>query len=146
MTLRLGHTWKKILCSINRVRSRSGWSKTSNALWARRITPTVLSTKLGIGRLKIQTTWVVWWLRLIRHDYFECPSLRDYLDTKSWQAYEQNPYSTHWVRWGSYHRETSLDYDILLAITRLRANMNIRLRHAMTAPRYSEFGGCTTLP
>jgi hypothetical protein len=28
-------------------------------------------------------------------DGFECPSPRDYVDSKSWLAYEQNPYSTH---------------------------------------------------
>jgi hypothetical protein len=28
------------------------------------------------------------------HDDFECPSPRDYVDIKSWLAYEQNPYST----------------------------------------------------
>jgi hypothetical protein len=32
----------------------------------------------------------------------------------SWLAYEKNPYSTHWVRLGSCHRETSLGYDIFL--------------------------------
>jgi hypothetical protein len=49
-----------------------------------------------------------------RHDDFECPSPRDYVDTKSCLAYEQNPYSTLWVRSGSCHRETSLGYDIYL--------------------------------
>jgi hypothetical protein len=29
------------------------------------------------------------------HDDFECLSLRDYVDTKFWLTYEQNPYSTH---------------------------------------------------
>jgi hypothetical protein len=29
------------------------------------------------------------------HDGFECMSPRDYIDTKSYLAYEQNPYSTH---------------------------------------------------
>jgi hypothetical protein len=29
------------------------------------------------------------------HNGFECLSLRDYVDTKSWLAYEQNPYSTN---------------------------------------------------
>jgi hypothetical protein len=29
------------------------------------------------------------------HDGFECLSPRDYVDTKSWLAYEKNPYSTH---------------------------------------------------
>jgi hypothetical protein len=32
------------------------------------------------------------------HDDFECLSPRDYEDTMSWLAYEQNPYSTHGVR------------------------------------------------
>jgi hypothetical protein len=80
------------------------------------------------------------------HDDFECPSPRDYVDTKSWLAYEQNPCSTHWVRLGSCHRETSLGYDILPAITRLQANMNIWLLHDATIPRCSELGGCSTLP
>jgi hypothetical protein len=46
--------------------------------------------------------------------HFECLSPRDYVDTKPWLAYEQNPYSTDWVRSGSFHRETSLHYDISL--------------------------------
>jgi hypothetical protein len=29
------------------------------------------------------------------HDGFKCLNLGDYVDTKSWLAYEQNPYSTH---------------------------------------------------
>jgi hypothetical protein len=49
-------------------------------------------------------------------DDFECLSARDYVDTKSWLAYEQNP---------SCPRETFLGYDILLAVTQLRADMNI---------------------
>jgi hypothetical protein len=49
-----------------------------------------------------------------RHDCFECPSPRDYVDTKSWLAYEQNLYSIDWARSGSCHRETSLGYDISL--------------------------------
>jgi hypothetical protein len=56
----------KILSSTNGARSRSRWSKTSNALWARRMMPIVLSTEFGITRWKIQTTRVVWWLWLIR--------------------------------------------------------------------------------
>jgi hypothetical protein len=80
------------------------------------------------------------------HDDFECPSPRDYVDTKSWLAYEQNPYSTHWVRSGSCHREMSLGYDILPAITRLQANTNIWLLHDATTPRCSELEGCATLP
>jgi hypothetical protein len=79
-------------------------------------------------------------------DGFECPSSRDYVDTKSWLAYEQNPYSTHWVRLGSYHRETFISYDILPAISRLKANMNIQLLHDATTPWCSDLGGCTTLP
>jgi hypothetical protein len=59
------------------------------------------------------------------HDDFKCLNPRDYLDTKSWLAFEQNPYLTHWVRSGSCCEETSLCYDSLPAITRLRANMNI---------------------
>jgi hypothetical protein len=53
------------------------------------------------------------------HDGLECLSPTDYVDTKSWLAYEQNSYSTHSVRSGSCHRETSLGYDILTAMTRL---------------------------
>jgi hypothetical protein len=53
------------------------------------------------------------------HDNFEFLSQRDYIDTKSWLAYDQNSYSTHCVRSRSCHREMSLGYDILLAITRL---------------------------
>jgi hypothetical protein len=79
------------------------------------------------------------------HDSFECLSPRDYIDTKSWLAYEQNPYSIHWVRSGSCHRETSLGYDILHAISWLWANMNIWLLHDATTPRCSELGDCTTL-
>jgi hypothetical protein len=59
------------------------------------------------------------------HDGFECSTPRDYVDTKSWLTYVQNPYSTHLVRSGSCHRETTLGYDILPAITWLRANTNI---------------------
>jgi hypothetical protein len=80
------------------------------------------------------------------HDNFECLSPRDYVETKSWPAYEQNPYSTHWVRSGSCHRETSLGYDILPAITQLQANMNIWLLHTVTTHRCSELGGYATLP
>jgi hypothetical protein len=29
------------------------------------------------------------------HGDFECLSIRDYVDTKSYLAYEQNPYPTH---------------------------------------------------
>jgi hypothetical protein len=69
-----------------------------NALWARRMTPTVLSTKFGITRWKnldYQSGLVI-----MTHTYnvFECASPRGYVDTKSWLAYEQNPYSTCWVR------------------------------------------------
>jgi hypothetical protein len=49
-----------------------------------------------------------------RQDDFECPSSIDYIDTRSCLAYEQNSYSTHLVRSGSCHRETSLGYDISL--------------------------------
>jgi hypothetical protein len=28
-------------------------------------------------------------------DNFKYPSSRDYIDTKSWLAYEHNPYATH---------------------------------------------------
>jgi hypothetical protein len=80
------------------------------------------------------------------HDGVKCPSPRDYVDTKSWPAYEQDPYSTHWVRLGSCHRETSLGCDILPAITRLWANTNIQLLDAMTAPQCSELRGCANLP
>jgi hypothetical protein len=64
-----------------------------------------------------------------RHDDLECSSPRDYVDTKSRLAYEQNPYSINWVRSGSCHRETSPCYGILSAITRLQANTNIRFLH-----------------
>jgi hypothetical protein len=49
-----------------------------------------------------------------RHDCSKCSSPRDYVDTKSWLAYEQNPYSIHWVRLDFCHKETSLGYDISL--------------------------------
>jgi hypothetical protein len=80
------------------------------------------------------------------HDDFECPNRRYYVDTKSWLAYEQNPYSTYWVRSSSCHREISLGYDILTAITWLQANMNIWLLHNATTPRCSKLESCTTLP
>jgi hypothetical protein len=48
------------------------------------------------------------------HDGFQCSSPRDYLDTKSYLDYEQNPYSTHKVKSGSCHRVTSQGYDISL--------------------------------
>jgi hypothetical protein len=53
------------------------------------------------------------------HDDFKCLSPRDYIDTKSWLAYEKNPYSTSWGRSGSCHKEMSVGYDILPVITRL---------------------------
>jgi hypothetical protein len=81
-----------------------------------------------------------------RHDDFECLSLRDYVDTKSSLPYEQNPYSTHWVRSGSCHRETSLGYDTLPAITRLWANKNMRLHHDATTPQCSKLKGWASLP
>jgi hypothetical protein len=81
-----------------------------------------------------------------RHDGFECSNLSDYVDTKSWLAYEQNPYSTHWVTSSSRHREISLGYDILPPITRLQANTNIRLLHDATTPWCSKLGGCAMLP
>jgi hypothetical protein len=121
-------TWSylgKILCSTNRVRSRSGWSKTSNALWSRCMTPTILSTKLGISQWKNLDYPSGFVIMTHTHDDFKCPSPRNYAETKSWLAYEQNPYSTHWVRSIFCHRETSLGYDILHVITRLYANMNI---------------------
>jgi hypothetical protein len=49
-----------------------------------------------------------------RHNSLKCQSPRDYVDTKSCLAYEQNPYLTHWVRLGSCHRETPLGYEIFL--------------------------------
>jgi hypothetical protein len=91
-------TWShpgKNLRSTNRVRSWSRLSKTSNAIWIWRMTPTVLSTKLRI---------IQWWnpdymsglvFMTRMHDDFECSSLRDYVCTKSDLAYEQNPY---WYR------------------------------------------------
>jgi hypothetical protein len=81
-----------------------------------------------------------------RHDDFECPSPRNYVDTESWLAYEQNPYLIHWVRSGSCHTKTSIGYDILSAITRLRANTNIRLLHTATTFRCFELRGYVTLP
>jgi hypothetical protein len=87
------------------------------------------------------------------HDDFKCLSPRDYVDTKSWLAYEQNPCSTHWVRIGSCHRETSLSYDILSAITWLWADTNIINDYHVnpTSPRRDNTSmlrdrGCTTLP
>jgi hypothetical protein len=65
---------------------------------------------------------------------------RDYVDTMSLLAYEQNPYLTNRVRSGSCHREMSLGYDILPAITRLQANTNIRLLHDATTPQCSKLG------
>jgi hypothetical protein len=121
-------TWShlgKILCSINRVRFRSEWSKTSNALWARSMTPIVLSIKIGIARWKNPDYPSGLVIMTHTHDDFECLSLRDYADTKSYLAYEQTPYLTHWVRSSFYHRKTSLGYDILPVSTRLRANTNI---------------------
>jgi hypothetical protein len=60
-----------------------------------------------------------------RHDGFECPTPRDYVDTKSWLAYEQNPYSTHCVRSGTCHREMSLVYDIsLLSLGYMRTRIS----------------------
>jgi hypothetical protein len=63
---------------------------------------------------------------------------RDYADTKSWLAYEQNPYSTHWVRSDSCHRKTSLAYNILSTITWVRANTNIfdDCHTNLTSPHY----------
>jgi hypothetical protein len=79
------------------------------------------------------------------HDDIEHPSPRDYVDTKSWLAYERNPYSTQWIRSSSCHREMSLGYDIWLAIPQLQANTNIRLLHDATTPRCSDLRGCATL-
>jgi hypothetical protein len=86
-------------------------------------------------------------LVIITHtqDDFECPSPRDYVDTKSCLAYEQNRYSTHWVMSGYCHRETPLGYNILPAITQERAKKNISLLHDATTTRYSKLGGCATL-
>jgi hypothetical protein len=78
------------------------------------------------------------------HNNFEWLSPRDYIDTKSWLAYDQNPYSINWVRPGSCHREMSLGCDILPAITRLRGNKNIRLLHDATTPQCSMHGCCAT--
>jgi hypothetical protein len=91
------HSWK-IIYSINQVRSRSRWSKTLNALWTRCITPTILSTKLGITQWKNLDYLIGLVIMTHTHDDFECPSSKDYVDTKSWLAYEQNPYSARWVR------------------------------------------------
>jgi hypothetical protein len=98
MTLRHGHTRKKIFFSINQVRSRSGWSKTTNVLWARRLTPTVLSIKFGITQWKSPDYQSGLVITTHAYNIFECASPRDYVDTKSWLAYEQNPYLTCWVR------------------------------------------------
>jgi hypothetical protein len=81
-----------------------------------------------------------------KHNDSECLSPRDYVDTMFWLAYEKNPYSTHWVRSGSCHREMSQGYDILPAITQLWANTNIRLLHNVTTPWCSELRGCANLP
>jgi hypothetical protein len=67
------------------------------------MTTTVLSTRLGTTRWKIQTSRADQCLWLIGS--FECLSPRDYVDTKFRLAYEQNHYSTHWVRSGSCYRE-----------------------------------------
>jgi hypothetical protein len=48
---------------------------------------------------------IAWWKNLAypvitthTHDNFKCLSPWDYVDIKSWLSYEQNPYSTRWVR------------------------------------------------
>jgi hypothetical protein len=149
-------TWShlgKILYLTNQVSCRSGWSMTSNALSARRMTPIVLSTKLGIARWinPDYPSGVV--ITTDAHGNFECPNPGDNVAIKFWLAYEQNTYSTHWVRSGSYHREISLSYDICLLSLgymptwiSVMIGMPIRLLHVVTTPRYSELVGCASLP
>jgi hypothetical protein len=56
--------------------------------------PTALSTKLKLlGENSDCQSGLVFMTHT--HDSFERPSPRDYVDTKSWLAYEQNPYSTN---------------------------------------------------
>jgi hypothetical protein len=73
-------------------------------------------------------------------------SPKDYVDTKSSLASEENPCSSQWVRSYSCHRETSLGYDILPTITWLQANTNIWLLYDAATPQCSELRGCATLP
>jgi hypothetical protein len=73
-------TWShsgKILWLTNRVRSRFGWSKTSNALWARCMMSTVLSNKLGIARWKNPDYLSGLVITTHMHDDFESLSSRD---------------------------------------------------------------------
>jgi hypothetical protein len=60
------------------------------------MTSTILSTKLGTARWKNANYPSGLVITTHMHNDFEYPSPRDYVDTKSWLAYEQNPYSTHW--------------------------------------------------
>jgi hypothetical protein len=79
------------------------------------MTPTVLSTKLVIARWKNLDYLSGLVITTHMHDNFECPSPRDYIDTKSWLAYEQNTYSTHWV-WSSVGWTKTL-YDLWVRCT-----------------------------
>jgi hypothetical protein len=56
----------KILSSTNWARSRSGSLKALNALWTQCKMLTILGTKQGTTRWKIQTALANWWLGLIR--------------------------------------------------------------------------------
>jgi hypothetical protein len=60
--------------------------------------PTFLSTKFGIARSQNPNCQSGLVFTTHTHDGFESPSFRDYADTKSWLAYEQNPYSIHKIR------------------------------------------------
>jgi hypothetical protein len=145
MALRTDHTWEKCFAQQTEWGPNSGlqrprmlyelsvWHPQS---WALGFEPLGVKSRLP-ERLVLMTH---------RHDDFEWLSPRDYVDTKSWLAYEQNPYLKNWVRLGSCRRKTSPCYDILPAITRLWVNMNIQLLHDATTPRWSDLRGCTTLP
>jgi hypothetical protein len=56
------------------------------------MTPIALSTKLGIIQWENPNYLSCLVLATHMHDGFECPSPRDYVETKSGLAYEQNPY------------------------------------------------------
>jgi hypothetical protein len=60
--------------------------------------PTVMSTKLGITQWKNLDYLSGLVITTHTHNNFECPSPRNYVDTKSRLAYELNPYSTCWIR------------------------------------------------
>jgi hypothetical protein len=56
--------------------------------------PTILSTKLGIARWKSPDYPSGLVITTHTHENFECLSPKDYVDTKSLLAYEQNPFDT----------------------------------------------------